>query len=140
MFFRTFDDEGTTVTPSTSKKPPTVIPAQDSLIADLLNLDLGGGSSQQYQPSSYAPAPVSSGLDDLLGLGSDSLLGPGEPALGGTASPTVGITATTPPVSSHGLLGDLFGANPPTMVTSSSAYVSPKQVTVCFSVWKNLNF
>lgn len=57
-----------------STQQTTVIPAQDSLIADLLSLDLtphpsGGGS---HQP--YAPAAFSSGLDDLLGLGSDGLV------------------------------------------------------------------
>jgi len=60
---------------SMDNKKPTVIPAQDSLIADLLSLDLGGGGAGQPSSTSlYAPAPVSSGLDDLLGLGSDSLV------------------------------------------------------------------
>lgn len=69
---------GGTSMPSTQQT--TVIPSQDSLIADLLSLDLtphpsggGGGGGASNQP--YAPSTAfSSGLDDLLGLGSDGLV------------------------------------------------------------------
>lgn len=53
---------------------------------------------------SYQPAPISSGLDDLLGLGSDGLLGD----IGGTTSPpTVQMQPTIPMSGSGG-----FGAPP----------------------------
>uniref|UniRef100_A0A1I7ZGW8 AP complex subunit beta n=1 Tax=Steinernema glaseri TaxID=37863 RepID=A0A1I7ZGW8_9BILA len=78
--------------PSTSSVPPaaTVIPSQDSLIADLLTIDLSSGGSGVGAPAmaaapSYQPAPMCSGLDDLLGLGSDGLLD----AAGTTSPPTV---------------------------------------------------
>ncbi|XP_052739024.1 AP-1 complex subunit beta-1 [Bicyclus anynana] len=84
---------------------PTVIPnqgiGQDSLIGDLLSMDIGGPP---------APAAPASNLDLLAG-GLDVLLGGGpEPAAGGVAG-----------ASTTGLLGDIFGAAPP------PSYVPPKQ-------------
>ena len=58
--------------------PPqaTVIPGVDSLLGDLLDMDLGGPSMQQQQvmqqPQSQTPQP--SGGMDLLGEGLDSLV------------------------------------------------------------------
>ncbi|KAK0400049.1 hypothetical protein QR680_003325 [Steinernema hermaphroditum] len=78
--------------PSTSAAAPapTVIPSQDSLIADLLTIDLsspapGVGAPAMAAAPSYQPGPMSSGLDDLLGLGSDGLLD----TMGTTSPPTV---------------------------------------------------
>lgn len=86
---------------------PAVIPAADSLIGDLLSIDLGGG----FNPPQAAP------VADVLGGGLDSLLGDvgGAPApvpsLGGTS---VGNTA--------GLLGDIFGVS-----ATSAFHTLPKQ-------------
>ncbi|KAK3097948.1 hypothetical protein FSP39_014752 [Pinctada imbricata] len=95
--------------PEAAAPPPqaTVIPGVDSLIGDLLDIDLGGPSMQQQQvfqqPQSQTPVP-SAGMD-LLGDGLDSLLGgpaPGGDALGG--------------------LGDIFG------MPASQSYVPPQEV------------
>ncbi len=64
---------------SNTQQQPTVIPSQDSLIADLLSLDLTPQASSNNTQSmmmhqAYQPAPISSGLDELLGLGSDGLV------------------------------------------------------------------
>ena len=55
---------------------PTVIPGVDSLIGDLLDMDLGGPSMQQQQMfSGPSQTPLqSSGGMDLLGEGLDSLV------------------------------------------------------------------
>uniref|UniRef100_A0A0N5AY96 AP complex subunit beta n=1 Tax=Syphacia muris TaxID=451379 RepID=A0A0N5AY96_9BILA len=80
---------------------PTVIPSQDTLIADLLSLDLNVPSSGVLTSgiNSYQPAPMSSGLDDLLGLGSDGLLG--DVGGGATVSPLTvpSVAPSTGPVS-----------------------------------------
>ena len=47
----------------------TVIPSQDSLIGDLLSLDLNPPASQQSVPVAHAPSNV-----DLLGGGLDALV------------------------------------------------------------------
>ena len=60
--------------------PPaaTVIPGVDSLIGDLLDMDLGGPSMQQqqmYPPQPTSQTPVQGGGNmDLLGEGLDSLV------------------------------------------------------------------
>ncbi|XP_063368931.1 AP-1 complex subunit beta-1 [Cydia amplana] len=83
----------------------TVIPNQESLIGDLLSMDIGAPP---------APAAPASNLDLLAG-GLDVLLGGGpEPAVGGVG--TVGAGAG----GSSGLLGDIFGAAAP------ASYVPPK--------------
>ncbi|CAH0595141.1 unnamed protein product [Chrysodeixis includens] len=80
---------------------PAVIPNQESLIGDLLSMDIGGPPP--------APAPASN--LDLLAGGLDVLLGGGpEPAAVG--APASGTT---------GLLGDIFG------VAAPACYVPPKQ-------------
>jgi AP-1 complex subunit beta-1 len=78
-----------------------VIPNQDSLIGDLLSMDIGAPSAA---PSSAAPQ---SNID-LLGGGLDILLGGGAPA------PPEPVAA-----AGNGLLGDIFGINTQTtmMVT-----------------------
>jgi hypothetical protein len=50
----------------------TVIPSQDSLIADLLSLDLTAPAPTMQ--TSYQAAPMASGLDDLLGMCIGTLL------------------------------------------------------------------
>nr|KAG5694283.1 hypothetical protein BaRGS_032001 [Batillaria attramentaria] len=88
----------------------TVIPGADSLIGDLLDMDLGGPTPYQQQqmyqqmPPQAAPPPMQSGGMDFLGEGLDSLLGGG----GG--------------MDSLGGLGDIFGA------PSSNSYVPPAEV------------
>ncbi|KAI5634190.1 non-SMC mitotic condensation complex subunit 1 domain-containing protein [Phthorimaea operculella] len=79
---------------------PTVIPNQESLIGDLLSMDIGG------PPPAAAPT---SNLDLLAG-GLDVLLGGGpEPS----AAPAGGTT---------GLLGDIFG-----VAAAPASFVPPKQ-------------
>lgn len=66
----------------TAQQPPqpTVIPGADSLIGDLLDMDLGPGPSmmqqQMYPPQPAAPTPVSqgSGVMDIFGEGLDNLV------------------------------------------------------------------
>ncbi|XP_058788966.1 AP-1 complex subunit beta-1 isoform X2 [Phymastichus coffea] len=80
-----------------------VIPAQDSLIGDLLSMDIGG------PPMVTPSAPASSGLD-LLSSGLDGILGaPAE-----ASQPVVSQTTT-------GLLGDIFG-----FTQGTTSYVAPK--------------
>lgn len=88
----------------------TVIPTQESLIGDLLTMDLG-----PPMPAPAAPAPAaygSTGLD-LLSGGLDGLLGDAQPA-----------AAAAPPPATVGLLGDIFGL----ATAAPSSYVAPKQV------------
>lgn len=85
----------------------TVIPNQESLIGDLLSMDLGAPTI----PSGPAPttAPISN--VDLLGGGLDVLYGGTE--LSG--APTAAAPSTT------GLLGDIFG-----ITTTPTMYTPPK--------------
>ena len=59
---------------------PTVIPGADSLIGDLLDIDLGPGPSmmqqQMYpqQPPAQAPAGGAGGVMDIFGEGLDNLV------------------------------------------------------------------
>ncbi|PSN56732.1 AP-2 complex subunit beta [Blattella germanica] len=81
----------TTTATTTSSVPtdqPAVIPSQDSLIGDLLSMDI---SAPTVPVPVFSPPSV-----DLLGGGLDSLLGGDVPAAPGTQSTT-------------GLLGDIFG-------------------------------
>ncbi|XP_063628451.1 AP-1 complex subunit beta-1 [Cydia splendana] len=89
--------------PSEAHAPQaTVIPNQESLIGDLLSMDIGAPP---------APAAPASSLDLLAG-GLDVLLGGGpEPAAAGGVGGVGGST---------GLLGDIFGA------TAPASYVPPK--------------
>ncbi|KRY13365.1 AP-2 complex subunit beta [Trichinella patagoniensis] len=125
------DGMGTNATPNMLidqlDDKPRVIPAQDSLVADLLNLDLSGSAEPQYQ-SGYGQAPMSNALDDLLGLGSDGLLG----SVNNFAptAPTAAASNLAPPglesnssSGFHGILGDIFG-----QPLTSSSHVAPKQV------------
>ncbi|XP_054262877.1 AP-1 complex subunit beta-1-like [Macrosteles quadrilineatus] len=79
----------------------SVIPSQDSLIGDLLSMDIGGGTT-----ANPTPAPAI----DLLGGGLDSLLG-GD----------VSVQSTGASQSTTGLLGDIFG-----FTAGPTMYVAPK--------------
>lgn len=109
----------------------TVIPGADSLIGDLLDMDLGGPSSFQM-PQQQNPAPSGGGLD-LLTEGLDSLLGGG--GGGGMAAGTMGgdMFGGSGGGSSLGGLGEIFGINP-----SSSVYVPPQEVWLPASKGKGL--
>ncbi|CAC5413441.1 unnamed protein product [Mytilus coruscus] len=97
----------------------TVIPGVDSLIGDLLDMDLGGPSMAQQQQMFGGPSqtPVqTSGAMDLLGEGLDSLLGGPAPAGDG------GL----------GGLGDIFG------MSQSQSYVPPQEVWIPAAKGKGL--
>ncbi|CAD5222562.1 unnamed protein product [Bursaphelenchus xylophilus] len=106
---------------------PTVIPAQASIVADLLQLDFGGPTPTPPAPQQQAPvdllfgdvptpaAPVSTGLaglDDLgLALGSVS------------TAPSVPPVSTTTPTSTG---ADLFGLTLSGGIGTVGSYVPPK--------------
>ncbi len=92
----------------------TVIPAADSLIGDLLSLDIGTPAAST---SVYPAANV-----DILGNGLDSLLGGGTDALGAASS----VSPVPAAASSSGLLGDIFGLG-----STEAFYMPPKQVMCC---------
>ncbi|KAI1728991.1 non-SMC mitotic condensation complex subunit 1 domain-containing protein [Ditylenchus destructor] len=86
---------------------PSVIPNQDSIIADLLNLDL---SAPVPAPTAYQPA--STGLDDLLGLGPPTASAPNAANMvGATSPPNVGGSA----LGGLDILSGLAPAVPPTV-------------------------
>ncbi|XP_051175824.1 AP-1 complex subunit beta-1 isoform X2 [Leptopilina boulardi] len=89
----------------TSHSQAQVIPSQDSLIGDLLSMDISGPTVTSAAPSSQGGLGL-----DLLGGGLDVILGGTESA----AAPVVSQTTT-------GLLGDIFGYTP-----APTSYVSPK--------------
>ena len=64
------------VAPVATAPQVTVIPGVDSLIGDLLDMDIGPPMSQQYHQSMGPPvaAVPSAGAMDLLGEGLDSLV------------------------------------------------------------------
>lgn len=83
----------------------TVIPSQDSLIPDLLNMDI---SAAPVMSQATPAAPGFGGNElDLLGGGLDSLLGVGGVGDVGAAAPAAAAAAA--PTTSAGLLGDIFG-------------------------------
>uniref|UniRef100_A0A915DZY5 AP complex subunit beta n=1 Tax=Ditylenchus dipsaci TaxID=166011 RepID=A0A915DZY5_9BILA len=128
-----------------SSAPGTVIPAHDSIIADLLSLDLTAPTpgSTTYQPPP-ATGGLGAGLDDLLGLGPDlssggsnSMFGGGPPMssapLGDNflsgAPPAVFAPAKS--VVQDDMFGGLTGLTTPqpTMTgQAASGYVSPPEV------------
>ncbi|KAF7987655.1 hypothetical protein HCN44_003518 [Aphidius gifuensis] len=115
----TNDDSHKTNNSSTS----AVIPAQDSLIGDLLSMDISGPSPPTAASSSTTATalPTTSVGLDLLGGGLDSILGGTESTslATGTSAPTV--SATTTAQSTTGLLGDIFG-----FTQGPISYVAPK--------------
>lgn len=99
----------------------SVIPTQESLIGDLLTMDLGAPV-----PAAVAPAPASFGSSglDLLGGGLDGLLGD---------TPAATTAQAPAPVATVGLLGDIFGL----AASAPTCYVAPKQVNT--SVMRNIS-
>jgi AP-1 complex subunit beta-1 len=96
-----------------------VIPTQESLIGDLLTMDLGGPPVASSVPA----APFASSGLDLLSGGLDGLLSDSP-----SVPPQQAAAAAAPSV---GLLGDIFGLAP----SASASYIAPKQVsTVTFCV------
>ncbi|XP_039448887.1 AP-1 complex subunit beta-1 isoform X3 [Culex pipiens pallens] len=79
-----------------SSAEATVIPNQESLIGDLLSMDIGAPAAPA------APAANTSSVD-LLGGGLDILLGTN------SAPETTNNTAAAPAPAAGGLLGDIFG-------------------------------
>lgn len=99
----------------------TVIPNQDSLIPDLLNMDINTPAAAP-QTAAAGNGGFGGGTLDLLGGGLDSLLGGGaDPAAAG-AIPGAGVPPAT---NNAGLLGDIFGLG---AATASTVYAPPKQV------------
>lgn len=95
---------------------PTVIPGADSLIGDLLDMDLGPPMHQQQaQMYTGQPLPSSGAGMDIFGEGLDTLLGTG--VSGGDAL---------------GGLGDIFG------LPATQFYVPPQEVWVPASKGKGL--
>lgn len=102
----------------------TVIPSADTLIGDLLSMDIGAPPPPVPPavavPPVAAAAPPSAAID-IFGGGLDSLLGDSLGGAGAAPIPAapqpVGATNTT------GLLGDIFGLG-----TTSTFYTPPKQV------------
>ncbi|VDO57615.1 unnamed protein product [Haemonchus placei] len=122
---------------------PTVIPSQDTLIADLLSLDISApmGGPMNTMPS-YAPMSTSGGLDDLLGLGGPSLVEPATAPVASNFDPLASLGLGAPPAPSglslggaparddffsSGGLGDIFGGGLG-LVDTSSGYQAPKQL------------
>lgn len=100
---------------SQTSNEPTVIPNQDSLIGDLLSMDIGTPAVP------VAPVVASSNVD-LLGGGLDVLLGvTGGSGLGGGVS--TDLSATGGGSGGGGLLGDIFG-----MGSASSTVVTIPKV------------
>ncbi|KAF2359405.1 Beta-adaptin appendage C-terminal subdomain [Trinorchestia longiramus] len=96
----------------------TVIPSQDSLIPDLLNMDITPAPVMAQAPP--PTAGFGSNELDLLGGGLDSLLGGGGLGDAGASGSPAPPAATT----SAGLLGDIFGVGPAT----TGGYVADKTV------------
>ncbi|XP_015907382.1 AP-1 complex subunit beta-1 [Parasteatoda tepidariorum] len=108
-------EEHTTGSPLAVPEQPAVIPTGESLIGDLLSIDLNAPPVAAVPPSVpvAAAAPPSSAVD-LLGGGLDSFLG------------EIGTTETTTPqpnVGAAGLLDDIFNVG-----QAPSFYTPPKQV------------
>ena len=111
--------------------PTTVIPAQDTLIGDLLSLDLSAPAVDAPPFGASQPAGF-----DILGGGLDSLLTDGDlvsntstiPTLAGSSGTNISSLSTSGAssnaLSNSGLLGDIFGA--PLL---TSFYTPPKQVS-----------
>lgn len=101
---------------SVSVPEATVIPNQESLIGDLLSMDIGAPTAPA------APAPVSSNVD-LLGGGLDILLGGGSANDSATTTASAAPTAAGSSAAAGGLLGDIFGIGP---VSSTNLIQIPK--------------
>lgn len=102
---------------------PTVIPNQDSLIGDLLSMDISGNAPQT---AATATTQAASSVDLL-----DVLLGPAD-----LPSTTATATTTTPAPSTTGLLGDIFGlSSTPSMYTPPKACWLPAEKGKGLEIW-----
>lgn len=104
----------------------TVIPAQDSLVGDLLSLDL---NAPVMPPPAAVSAPPPSNVD-LLGGGLDMLIAPHTQQ----QQPPAPAPPTQTGSDVSGLLGDIFGA----AAASQSSYVTPKTMLLSASKGKGL--
>jgi len=108
--------------PAPTAPAATVIPGADSLIGDLLSLDIG----MPAQPTPAQESVTSGAVLDFLGGGLDSLLdGPHAPSpvpMPGAAAAVAPSLATIPGTDPMGGLGDLFSLSTP----APGAFVSPK--------------
>ncbi|KAG5448023.1 AP-1 complex subunit beta-1 [Clonorchis sinensis] len=105
---------------------PTVIPTQETLIGDLLDMDIGAKPSAYDTPASqFAGAmlnePGRTGISDLLGDGLDDLL----PSVGSTAHGSATFAAPTGSSSAVDTLADIFGGLETTSATDSFGYEPP---------------
>lgn len=103
-------EDAVTASPShQGGEQPAVIPSQESLIGDLLSMDI-----TTSPPAQATPVTAAANTMDLLGGGLDSLLD-----IPSTANASAAPAATT----TTGLLGDIFGFTAP-----SAAYACPKEI------------
>ena len=111
-------DENPMVT-NNEQQQTTVIPSQDTLIGDLLSLEM----NPPPVTSNFSSTSVNNSSNvDILGGGLDSLLG------GLDLNTTTFVPPSVAPISStSGLLGDIFGI-PPT----NTFFTPPKQVSQCY--------
>ncbi|XP_015793849.1 AP-2 complex subunit beta isoform X1 [Tetranychus urticae] len=122
---------------ATNEQQPTVIPSQETLIGDLLSLEL---NPPPVQPT-YTTSPINSYSNvDILGGGLDTLLGgndisqPAPPVPSTTFPPTASVPIPPVPVSStSGLLGDIFG-----IPVTSTFFTPPKELWLSATDGKGL--
>ena len=107
---------GSSEEPTQGEQAPTVIPAADSLIGDLLSLDISAPPPPAAYPSSMATSNI-----DILGGGLDSLLGGSD--MSAPAPPPATAAPNVSSLSNSGLLGDIFA-----IPTTGTFYTPPKQV------------
>ncbi|KAG1701253.1 AP-2 complex subunit beta [Nymphon striatum] len=118
----------------TSASASAIIPSHESLIGDLLSMDLNtpAPTATPTPPVPVATAVPSAALD-LLGGGLDSLLST-DPISVPPAASTVQMAGSTGLGGTSGLLGDVFGLN----MTEENSYVPPQQVWLPASKGKGL--
>lgn len=114
---------------------PTVIPSQDTLIADLLSLDISTPMGGQINNiPAYAPMSTSGGLDELLGLSGPSIPEAAPPLAGHVGfDPLSNFGLGAPPVQQPlppalSGLGDIFSGSLGITGATSSGYQAPKQL------------
>ncbi|KAG7279498.1 hypothetical protein CRUP_035884 [Coryphaenoides rupestris] len=123
------ESQDTGSAPGAPEAPPAVIPTQEDLLGDLVNLDLTPPTTTAA--AAAAPVPASGmqmGAMDLLGGGLDNLLGGdigGSPAMGGGFGGPAAVMPSSLNAPVGGGLSDLFdlggGVGMP-----MGAYVPPK--------------
>lgn len=101
---KSLPNRGSSEAPSdtATSNEPTVIPNQESLIGDLLSMDIGTPAAP------VAAAPAASNVD-LLGGGLDVLLSVGGGSGVGSGAGIGGVSNDLSTTGGNGLLGDIFG-------------------------------